>query len=307
MKIFSRIAILLVMAGVLLGISGQASAQATRTWVSGVGDDANPCSRTAPCKTFAGAISKTATNGEINCIDPGGFGAVTITKSIVIDCGGTLGGVLNAGSNGIVVNAGASDHVTLRNIQINGAGTGINGINVLSVAILHVENVSIRAQSGPGINFQPTVNSTLVVKNAAIRDNGTHGVYAKPGPGVGAKVYISKSSLNGNAAAGLRVDDGGVATLADSVTQGNGTNGVLAYASGVLPTEIMLERVVTSGNGNGILVNGANASVRMSDITVQANNVGQNAINGGVLLSFGNNHSAGNAAPSSPSSAVASF
>src|SRR5881392_1320633 len=81
-----------------------ASAQATRTWVSGVGDDANPCSRTAPCKTFAGAISKTAANGEINCLDSGGFGAVTITKSLIIDCTGTLGGILNAGSNGVAVN-----------------------------------------------------------------------------------------------------------------------------------------------------------------------------------------------------------
>jgi hypothetical protein len=62
-----------------------AQAQATRTWVSGVGDDANPCSRTAPCKTFAGAISKTAPGGEIDALDPGGFGALTITKSITID------------------------------------------------------------------------------------------------------------------------------------------------------------------------------------------------------------------------------
>ena len=74
-----------------------AQAQASRTWVSGVGDDANPCSRTAPCKTFAGAISKTAVNGEINCLDPGGFGAVTITKSITIDCHEVFGSILNAG------------------------------------------------------------------------------------------------------------------------------------------------------------------------------------------------------------------
>src|SRR5476651_1582165 len=76
-----------------------AQAQATRTWVSGVGDDANPCSRTAPCKTYAGAISKTATNGEINCIDPGGFGSLTITKAITISCEIGTAGVLVAGTN----------------------------------------------------------------------------------------------------------------------------------------------------------------------------------------------------------------
>ena len=89
---------------VILLNATSAQAQATRTWVSGVGDDANPCSRTAPCKTFAGAISKTAAGGIINCIDPGGFGAVTITKSITIDCSPFIGGVLAAGTNAINVN-----------------------------------------------------------------------------------------------------------------------------------------------------------------------------------------------------------
>ena|SRR6516162_3473324 len=88
----------------MLLVASSASAQATRTWVSGVGDDANPCSRTAPCKTFAGAISKTAAAGEINVLDPGGFGAVTITKSIRIISDHIEAGVLVSGSNGITVN-----------------------------------------------------------------------------------------------------------------------------------------------------------------------------------------------------------
>src|SRR6185436_11422133 len=104
------------------------SAQATRTWVSGVGDDVNPCSRTAPCKTFAGAISKTATNGEINCLDPAGYGAVTITKSITIDCEDTQGSILASLVNGVIVNVTAATDtrkaVKLRGISINGAGNG---------------------------------------------------------------------------------------------------------------------------------------------------------------------------------------
>src|ERR1043165_7913237 len=88
-----------------------AHAQATRTWVSGVGDDANPCSRTAPCKTFAGAISKTAANGEIDCLDPGGFGGVTIVKSMTIDCGGVAGGILSAGTNGVGLSAGGDARI----------------------------------------------------------------------------------------------------------------------------------------------------------------------------------------------------
>ncbi|HKN41923.1 MAG TPA: hypothetical protein VJV87_03410, partial [Sphingomicrobium sp.] len=107
-------------------MSTAAFAQATRTWVSGVGDDANPCSRTAPCKTFAGAISKTAPGGIINALDPGGFGAVTITKSITIDGGGVAnGGILGSGTTGINVNAGATDVVTITNLTLDGANTGI--------------------------------------------------------------------------------------------------------------------------------------------------------------------------------------
>src|SRR3712207_288562 len=117
--------------------------QATRTWVSGVGDDANPCSRTAPCKTFAGAISKTAAKGEINCLDPGGFGGVTITKSLAIKCQYTEGGVLVSGTNAIVVNAAATDNVTLRGLDINGIGTGLNGIRILQARNVKIVDTEV--------------------------------------------------------------------------------------------------------------------------------------------------------------------
>src|SRR5437763_13463520 len=124
---------------VALAVPSAAFGQATRTWVSGVGDDANPCSRTAPCKTFAGAISKTANAGEINCLDPGGFGAVTITKSIAIKCRYTEGGVLVSGTNAIVISATPTDKVTLDGLDINGAQpstttTSLSGVKVLNAA-----------------------------------------------------------------------------------------------------------------------------------------------------------------------------
>src|SRR5688500_2946121 len=98
MRSFALVCAVLAGGAATLMLAAPAQAQATRTWVSGVGDDANPCSRTAPCKTFAGAISKTAAAGEINCLDPGGFGGLTITKSIMIRCDYTEGGVLSAGA-----------------------------------------------------------------------------------------------------------------------------------------------------------------------------------------------------------------
>src|SRR3954468_24277294 len=123
-----------------LASTSLAQAQATRTWVSGVGDDANPGSRTAPCKTFAGAISKTAPGGEINAIDPGGFGTLTITKAVTIDGNGTVASVLAAQTVGITINAtGANDVVTLRNLSINGAGSGTVGIRIIAAKAVHIE------------------------------------------------------------------------------------------------------------------------------------------------------------------------
>src|SRR6266567_3363289 len=113
---------ILVVALVVLAFNSAASAQATRTWVSGVGDDANPCSRTAPCKTFAGAISKTASAGEIDCLDPGGFGQVTITKSITINCD-QVGGILGSSGSAVVIN-GSGIVVTLRSLDIQGVNLG---------------------------------------------------------------------------------------------------------------------------------------------------------------------------------------
>src|SRR5882762_4882328 len=123
----------------MLAFSSIASAQATRTWVSGVGDDANPCSRTAPCKTFAGAISKTATGGEINVLDPGGFGGVTITKSITISSEGFEAGVLVSGTNAIIINGTTTSVVVLRGLDIQGLGTGLVGIKILTAQAVLVE------------------------------------------------------------------------------------------------------------------------------------------------------------------------
>src|SRR6188472_3006992 len=131
---------LILLTGTLLFVVSLAHAQATRTWVSGVGDDANPCSRTAPCKTFAGAISKTAAGGEIDALDPAGFGAVTITKSITIDGTPFQAGVLASGTNGIIINAGANDVVVLRGLSVEGVSSALNGIRVMNAGAVFVEN-----------------------------------------------------------------------------------------------------------------------------------------------------------------------
>lgn len=142
-----------------------ASAQATRTWVSGVGDDANPCSRTAPCKTFAGAISKTAAGGEISVLDPGGFGGVTITKSISIVADGNEGSILVSGTNGIIINAGVNDQVTIHGVRIEALGTGLSGVRVLQAGEVYLSHMFIRGARGTpgcGISVAPSAAPTRV-------------------------------------------------------------------------------------------------------------------------------------------------
>lgn len=184
-----------------------ANAQATRTWVSGVGDDANPCSRTAPCKTFAGAISKTAAGGAINVLDPGGFGAVTITKSITIRSDGVEAGVLVSGTNGIIINAAATDRIVLDGLDLDGLGTSLNGINIISAREVIVRNTSIRgfnaAASGNGILVNSATKVSVTVTDSLIANNNVGVSVISSGLNGSARVY--QSLLTGNSAAGIRV------------------------------------------------------------------------------------------------------
>src|SRR5262252_1100399 len=179
-----------------------ASAQATRTWVSGVGDDANPCSRTAPCKTFAGAISKTATGGEIDVLDPGGFGAVTITKSISIEAC-CIAGVMVSGTNGIVVSAPAGSFVVLRGLTFDGLGTGLAGVKFNTGGSLYVENCFINDFTAFGIDFSPNQasNSFLSVKDTVIRNcqgGGSGGIIVEPSGGGQATTDINNVRVENN-------------------------------------------------------------------------------------------------------------
>lgn len=209
----------------LVAASG-AHAQATRTWVSGVGDDVNPCSRTAPCKTFAGAISKTASGGLINALDSGGWGTVTITKPITIDATATGGGILNSGGiPGVTINTTGA--VTLRGLDINGASIGatcgtVPGVRILAASSVRIEDVRIGSQDyGPGVGIAPTAGDTDVVLDGVdIRDTCAGGVNVEPAAGATADVTVKNTTISSTASA-LRVADGGRAWLSGSTIFGN--------------------------------------------------------------------------------------
>jgi hypothetical protein len=234
--------------------------QASRTWVSGVGDDANPCSRTAPCKTWAGAISKTAPGGEIDALDPGGFGAVTITKAITLDGGGgQVASVLVSGTNGIVVQAGPNDVVILRNLRINGISTGINGIQFNSGKDLNVENCYIFGftQNGINITLNQGTQASVHVLNSVLKNNSGVGIRAAnavtPPVQVGidntsvildnigieaaqhTRVFVNRSLVENAASDGVKADDAATSDAQLNVDHGDvsfNTNGVTAAPGG---------------------------------------------------------------------------
>jgi hypothetical protein len=291
----SRIGVGVVGVWAALCLVPSASAQATRTWVSGVGDDANPCSRTAPCKTFAGAISKTAAAGEINTLDPGGFGAVTITKSITIDATAGLGGVLASGVNGIIVNAAATDVVILRNLEINGVGTGLNGVRILQARDVYVENGKIFGFSGRGISDERTAGR-LFVADTVISNNTQTGVVAVAATPSALVVNLNNVRLERNGNAGFALTQGVKATIVNSIAAGNTNYGFYADSAG---SEVNLESSRATGNGIGI---GALVSslFRISNTTVTGNGTGLTASGGGSILSYGNNQVAGNTTGNGP-------
>jgi hypothetical protein len=285
---------------------GQAQAQATRTWVSGVGDDANPCSRTAPCKTFAGAISKTARNGEINCLDPGGYGAVTITKSITIDCHEEFASILNSGTNGIIVafdSFAAADNrktVRLRNININGADTGVTGIRIIGGAVIAAGVVLIEGclvdgnfgGAARGISDERSAGGELYISNTTVRNVGTFGITINPANGAAAGQRIDATLDN------VRVQNanhGGVfgsnvrALVSRSVFSGNAAAGVLGgTAFGAV--EVNVSNSAISNNGSGIANGGGTVTIRLSSNDIVFNTTAL----GGATQSYGNNRIDGN-------------
>lgn len=259
---------------ITLAFASLAQAQATRTWVSGVGDDVNPCSRTAPCKTFAGAISKTAMGGEIDALDGGGFGAVTITKSITIDgSGGAIASILAAGTNGIVINitdpADTAKTVRIRRLSINGAATGMSGVRVVAANKVSIEDAIIDGFSKHGITVETPTPAQVFLKNTTISNNAGNGINVVSG---GSQVLIRDANLVNN-----------------------------GFGLFLEKSELTVVSCVIADNATGIQA-GAGSTVRLSDVTV-VNNVTGLAASGGTIISFRNNVIHGNKKDGEPTAA----
>jgi hypothetical protein len=272
-----------------LAVPNAAFGQATRTWVSGVGDDVNPCSRTAPCKTFAGAISKTAPGGEINCLDPGGFGAVTITKSLSIKCRYTEGGILAALVNGVIINAASTDTVTLDGLDINGAGTGAQtalvGVKVMSAAKVNIRDSEIfRMQNGvavvPGVAGSTT---RVVITNSHIHDNVTGVFNGAVNNTVNASVVtIRNSDIQANTCG---VSTSGFGSNSGTNPNGNVDCGAAGSGSGIAKTAATsIYHSGVNANGTGVFVRGAFGVAEIGNDEITGNSVfGLHRVDSGVI------------------------
>jgi hypothetical protein len=301
--------VLIVMGAVLAAvIASPAHAQATRTWVSGVGDDANPCSRVAPCKTFAGAISKTTASGEINCLDSGGFGAVTITRAITISCEGVIAGIVVSGTNGIIVNAPGAV-VVLDGLDINGVGTGLAGINIIAASAVQVHRSSIRNfnaanNNGWGITAAPAAATRIDVTDSVISNNGNAatggGIRIRPTEAGTVTGAISQVKILNNAGVGVVVDGsaatGQPSTLAvrDSAVIGNVVTGILSNtgAANAL-VRVVIDRTTVAGSATGVASTG-NGDVTIGFSHVTGNSTGVRFTAPATLRTYQTNQIRGN-------------
>jgi len=280
-----------------LAFASLAQGQATRTWVSGVGDDANPCSRTAPCKTFAGAISKTAEGGEIDALDPGGFGGVTITKALTIDGGHGSGwaSILVGAGSGVIVNITTGTHINdavviLRNISFQGASqsisAGTNGINFIRAERLIVENCVFENFSTTGITEASQASSGHLWVQDSSFDNTNTGIQLNTSSGF-TVAQIDRCHFSG-LTDGVNTTANAFATIRDSYFgQTTGVvNGAVRAATGC---QVTVEDSMFANNNIG--VNIAGGTIRVSNDSFYGNGT---AINGGTAESANNNRFRGN-------------
>jgi Histidinol dehydrogenase len=283
---------------VVLLWAGLAGAQASRTWVSGVGDDVNPCSRTAPCKTFAGAISKTAAGGEIDALDPAGYGALTITKAITIDGGGgQVASVLVSGTNGIVVQAGPSDVVILRNLRFNGIGTGINGIRWLAGKSLFVERCYIFGFTNNGIDIEKSDGGRAYITDTTVENNGLSGLVSRNTVN-NVQTTVDNSRFENNQF-GIASEDFSRMSVRHSDTSGNSSVGLLSEAVTAGPALLDVYDSTSAHNNIGIQAGGSAVSSTANITGLALFDNAQGIVNnsGGTTNTFHNSFNTGTGLP----------
>ncbi len=289
-------------------VSQAAHGQLTRTWVSVNGNDANDCSRATPCRTLSTALAKSSAGGEIDVLDSGDFGKVTLNKAVTVLAPGVLGGIQSSIGTAITVNAGANDKIVLRGLTIDGLGTGLDGISFAAGGALYVENCTVNNFSRYGLDFAPANGSgKLFITDTVVRNNGVAAVgggvhlIATTGPGFIASVDGLRSESN---VAGLKAETLGVVTVRNSLSANNGYSGYTAVTpSGSGDVRLFLENSVSTHNGTTGIASVGVATVIISNMVITDNQTGL-GVSGGSIISFGNNKIQANTTDGTPTQTI---
>lgn len=286
-----------------LALPASALAQATRTWISGVGDDVNPCSRTAPCRTFAGAISKTAATGEINALDPASFGSVTITKSITLMATGVDAAIIPASGGNAIKIVAPGDNVTIQGLDLNGQGVGLVGVNVTAAASVRIQDSDISGFTTAGVEFAPSAADTsLYVENSTIDDNSGDGVLVDPASGGSVTALLSNDQLQDDAC-GIVATSYGLQSGTPSFASDCGTNSSGSSPSGSVQVGA-IDDASSYNTGAAVLANGPGVNLTVATDVFAANALGFQEAGGGTIQSLGGNELYGNASDGSATSSA---
>jgi hypothetical protein len=269
-----------------------------RTYVSGLGNDSNPCTASAPCQTLQAALALTIPGGEIFVLDSANYGPVIINQAVTITSEGALAGVLATSGVAITINAGSSDVVNLRGLDIDGGGSGNVGIQFNSGQSLNIQKSLVRNFSDSGVSFTPSATSTLFISDTVVSHNANNGILVVGGssPVTGALTRIT-ATANG---VGILVSGSSVSlAVTDSVASTNN------YGIGSSSATATVRNSTVSNNAVGIASDQTTAVVRVTQSTITGNGTGWQATNGGQVLSYGNNNVGGNTTDGAPTSTLA--
>jgi hypothetical protein len=279
---------------------------AIRTYVSISGSDSNPCSLTAPCRHFQAAVNATSLGGEVDSLDPGGYGSFIISQAITIDGEGWSYVAPPTNGAAITINANPGDKVFLRSLSLNGIGvTGSTGILFNTGGILTVQASQIRNFSGDGIDFFTTSSPSveLSVTNTLVADNGGDGINVQPSGNAAATAYFDAVEASDNALSGILLSGanstGTITATADGTAAvGNGVNGAgyNVTAGTASAVTLMLYHTVSANNqGSGLEVTGAGAKIWADGGAVMSNLLHSwDITSGGVIETFSDNYVANN-------------
>jgi hypothetical protein len=271
----------------------------TRTYVSGLGSDNNPCTVSSPCASLQAALALTIAGGEIFVLDSANYGPVTINKAVSITAEGAGAGILVASGTGIAINAGASDVINLRGLVVDGAQTGATGIQFNSGGSLIIQNAIVRNFAGSGINFAPNGAAQLFVTDTTVSANKNNGILIAPANSSGVAGMLARVAASGNGV-GIFASGGNVSLTMTDTVAGNNTYGVGAASS----SAVMVRNSTFSNNMVGVAAD-QSALIRVGQSTLTANGTGWSSQNGAQLESYGNNNLNGNTADGTPTNMLA--